>query len=132
MATLAQLREGLAANLRTISSDVQVSPYVLAKPTPPAIDILPARVEYHRTFGNGLEHHTFLVQAYVASGLDEAAQRRLDEFVDSGVIRQALESDQTLGGIAQSLVVQELTEYGRVVVDNTEMMTARFQVLVYD
>jgi hypothetical protein len=130
MATIRELREGLAANLAT-TSGVQVSPYVLASPTPPSIDVLPARISYYQAMGNAVEMYVFNVQATVTAGIDQGAQMALDEFVDSGAVRAALESDRTLGGKASSLIVRELTEYGRSVNEGAELFIARWEVEVW-
>lgn len=131
MATLRQMRVGLADALDTIGG-MQASPYVLASPTLPAADVQPTSIQYHLAMGNGLEIHAFQVSVYVAAGLDEASQEKLDEFVDSGVVKAALEADKSLGGLVSDIQVTQMSDYVRVVVEGKETFSARWEVLIYD
>jgi hypothetical protein len=112
-ATLAQIREGLAANLATIA-DIQISPYVLSNPTPPAAEIEPAPVEYDQAFGRGHDRWTMTVRVFVGLTTDIGAQKRLDLYLaPSGAtsVKTALESDCTLGGTVQDLHVTGCSGY---------------------
>jgi len=111
--TLTQIREGLAASLATLDG-VQVSAYMLANPTPPAIHIYPAAVEYDYTFRRGYDTWTLTVQAFVGYSSDIGAQKKLDAFLaPSGTqsLKQAAEADRTLGGIVESVRVVAATGY---------------------
>ena len=110
-ATLTQIREGLAANLAALD-DVQVSPYMLANPTPPTVHLYPGGaagdIEYDLAMRRGLDRWPFTVQAFVGSPSDIGAQVRLDEFIaPSGArsVKTVLEADPTLGGIVGGLQV---------------------------
>lgn len=133
MATMKQIREGLAANLSVLDG-VQASPYVLSSPTPPCVYVKPAEVDYHRTFGagvNGVKSYVFSVRAIVALGLDQGAQIKLDEFVSSGSVQTALEADKTLGGVAQNVEVNGMTDYAQVLLgDSQQAFMADFTVEV--
>jgi len=111
---MAALREALATNLSSLPN-VQVSAYLLANPTPPSIHVVPGMTEYHQTFGgNTAEWWEFSVQAFVAAVQDIGAQRRLDEMLDdSGAssVKVAIESDTTLGGACDDLIVLRRTGY---------------------
>lgn len=135
MSTLADVREGLRANLSSIPG-AQVSAYVLSNPTLPTIWVRPAAevVTYHRAMGNGVENWTLLVQAYVGVPSDIGAQKKLDEFLASAgasSVKAAIESDKTLGGSANDLAVQNCSgylEYARP--DGTTALGAEWTVLV--
>ena len=136
MSTLADIRAGLAANLSTLLG-VQVSAYVLANPTLPVIWIRPSSAsgtDYHRAMQDGAEDWNMLVQAYVGTVSDIAAQKKLDEFLASKgatSVKAALESDRTLGGAAEDLIVQSCSgylEYARP--DGSTALGAEWQVLV--
>lgn len=129
MATVKEMREGLAAALS--SPALQVSPYVLASPTPPAAHIVLSEVGYHQAMGNGVEVYSFVVQTFLAAGLDEAAQLKLDEFIASSYVRAAIEADRTLGGVVQDASVSGMSAYNRVVVEGKEMFSADFEVEVF-
>lgn len=104
MAVLIDIRQGLAANLATLipAGVDNVSPYVIGNITPPIIWVRPDPgdlIDYHQAMGNGLEHWHLVVEAFVGSGLDIAAQQLLDQLVmSSGAtsVKAALESDKTL------------------------------------
>jgi hypothetical protein len=108
MADLTAMRAGLAANLATLT-DIQVSAYMLANPTPPTIHLYPADTEYDLAMARGLDRWYFTVQVFCGVTGDIAAQVRLDAFVVSA--KPAIESDQTLGGSASSAQVLTFSGY---------------------
>ena len=121
MASLADIRAGIAANLATLQG-MNVSAYMQASPTLPMIWVRPSApdgIEYHRAFADGVENWTMLVQAFVGVSSDIGAQKLLDTLLASSgatSVKAAIESDKTLGGAAQSLIVTTCTgyqEYGR-------------------
>jgi len=112
-ATLAQIREGLAQNLASIP-DLQVSPYVLSNPTPPAAEFEPARVDYDAAFGRGHDVITITARVFVGLTTDIGAQIRLDTMLaPSGAssIKTALESDPDLAGTVHDLHVTNCSGY---------------------
>lgn len=113
MADLAQIREGLATALRTIP-DVQISAYLLSKPTPPTFMVGgPDEVGLLDEFG-GAPTWTLPVIAYTGLAQDIGAQKRLDLYLAPDgptSIRAAIEADPTLGGIVDSVVVSSITGY---------------------
>lgn len=115
--TLAQIRTGIATNLNVLvgSSQLQVSAYMLANPTPPAIHVYPTDIEYDLAMRRGLDKWTLIVQAFVSlSGPEENTQALLDAFLaPSGAtsVKQAVESDVTLGGLVTSTNVVSCTGY---------------------
>lgn len=117
---IATIREGLARNLDSIR-DVQVSAYMLASPTPPAIHIFPASIEYDRAMGRGLDVVNFTIETFVAFGLDQGGQMRLDRLLSpsgSESVKEAIESDKTLGGMVQDLHVSRMSAYRIVTLPN--------------
>jgi hypothetical protein len=117
MADLTTMRTGLAANLSTLTG-IQVSPYMLANPTPPTIHLYPGGpagdIEYDLAMARGLDQWTFTVQAFVALAADIGSQVKLDQFIaPSGAqsVKAALESDDTLGGTVASVQVVSCSGY---------------------
>jgi len=136
VSTLAAIREGLRSNLSSIPG-VNVSAYVLSNPTYPQLWVYgPAdeRIIYHRAMHDGSEDWNIVVQALVGIPSDIGGQKVLDELVaSSGVssVKAALESDRTLGGAAEDLVVQSCSGYGVYPrPDGTTALGAEWAVLV--
>jgi hypothetical protein len=131
--TLAQLRTGLADNLATIKG-VQVSPYALAQPIPPGIQILPGEVDFRGAFARGFDLWRFQVQAYVAYSADTGSQVLLDELLNptgARSVKTALESDPTLGGVAFGVFVPTASGYRLVDrADGSQMILVDFSVEV--
>jgi hypothetical protein len=97
--------------LRDEIPDLQIHPYWLANPTPPAIDIYPGDPFSHGTgFGIGHDVCFFTVRARVTTADQQAGQEGLLALMDtnsSTSVEAALISDQTLGGVVGSLAVGE-------------------------
>lgn len=96
------IRAGLAANLCVLEG-IQVSAYVLTNPTPPTIHVFPAQTVYDRAMVRGADELTFTVQALMGDWSDIGAQKNLDLLLAGygpTSVKEALESDPTLGGAA--------------------------------
>ena len=134
MATVEQITEGLAANLSTISG-VQVSPWMLASPTPPAIHVIPPAIEYHQAMQDGFSELTFTVQAFVALGTDIGSQKRLAQMrapTGSGSVKAAIEADKTLGGVVSDLIVRSSDEPQVLTLDGgRQLLACDFEVDVW-
>jgi len=130
---LAAIRNGMADNLSTIP-DIQVSPYMLSAPTPPAVHILPDTCEYDLAMRAGLHELTMMVQIFVSITTDQGAQVLLDQYLaptGAQSVKAALEADRTLGGACQDSHVQMFTyrQYPRP--EGDPFLGADFTVQVY-
>ena len=135
MADIATIREGLARNLESLRN-VQVSAYMLASPTPPCLHIFPATVEYDRSMHRGLDFVNFTIEAFVAFGLDQGGQIRLDKMLSpTGLdsVKEAIERDRTLGQMVQDLWVSRMSNYRTVQIpnQNDEALSATWIVTVH-
>ena len=113
MASLTSIREGLAANLDTIPK-LQASAYLLSNPTPPAAEVQPGAIDYDRAMGRGHDDWLFTVRVFVGFTSDIGAQRRLDGMLasaGSASVKAAIESDPTLDGACEDLLVTRCTGY---------------------
>jgi hypothetical protein len=114
VATLTQIREGVATALGTIPG-LQASARILTNPTLPVAYVVPGEIQYHATMGNGHSDWNLLIEVQVGTVSDIGAQDTLDAFIsESGEksIKAAIEADPTLGGLAQDLIVQGTSDYG--------------------
>lgn len=129
---MSDIREGLKANLLQLDG-VQVSAYVLNNPTLPTIWIRPSSdivVTYHETMGWGTSEWNLVVEALVAGVQDIAGQKLLDRWLE-GELVQAIESDRTLGGVADDLTCDDVRGYQEYVrPDNTSVFKAEWNVRV--
>ena len=132
MASIAELRNGLAANLATIPG-LRTAATVPDNPNPPIAIVSLKRVEYHQDFKRGMTEYTFAVQVVVGRVDERTAQRNLDAYCsstgDSSVIL-AVESNRTLGGKAFDCIVTEMTNYGSVLISDVTYLAAEFNVRV--
>lgn len=113
--SVAELRAGLAANLDALDGlQVPAGGYVLAQPTTPSVEIVPAPVEYDKAGSRGTDQWTFYVRVLVGTPSDVGGQKKLDKFMEptgATSVKAALESDTTLGGAALDLWVGKCSGY---------------------
>jgi hypothetical protein len=117
---LAETRHALADKLSTIP-ELQVTPYMLSDPTPPAAHVFPTPVVYDTAFQRGDDDWTFTLQVFVSTGSgDQAAQRKLDAFIEPEgpkSVKAKLEEPDTedgrvsLGGVISDLHVTRCEGY---------------------
>lgn len=120
-ATLAEIREALATNLRAIKG-CQVNAYELGNPTPPTLEVAPGDplIEYDLAFNRGGDRYMLLVRGVVALGSDIGAQKKLDQYLapDGPLsVKAAVEAElattgaNTLGGLVASCRVISCGNY---------------------
>lgn len=117
MASLADVREALVSNLSTITG-VQWSAYMLANPTLPYGEIVPAETEFDLAMDRGLDRYVLTVRVFVGQMSDIGAQKNLDEFLaGSGArsVKAAVEAAPDLGGACDDLRVTGVSGYRQFV-----------------
>lgn len=117
---LRETREALAAKLNSIP-DLQVTPYMLSDPTPPAAHVFPTPVEFDSSFGRGSDEWTFTLQVLVSEGSgDRGKQALLDAYMEPWgpkSVKATLEEPDTedgrvsLGGVIDDLRVVRCEGY---------------------
>ena len=108
-ATVSQVATGLAARLGTISG-LRTYNYQPEQVNPPFAYPDLTRVQYHRAFGGGDVVMDWTIHVIVGRYLDRTAHASLDGFLSydgASSIRSAIESDRTLGGVCQTLILSE-------------------------
>lgn len=138
--TIAAIRAGLVANLQTSFPDVQCTGYEMAAPKPPCFEIAVSRddgLEFNQAANRGVEEYNMIVRGIVSNMIDQRSQELLDEWLaPSGAtsVRAAIESDVTLGGEVEALVVDSVTNYRAFAVaslPNVTFLAAEWTVRVY-
>lgn len=133
MASLSDLRTGIATNLATISG-LRTSATMPDNPNPPIAVVMPASISYDEAYQRGMQNYTFVVMVIVGRVDERTAQNKLDGFVSStgaSSIKLAIESDKTLGGKAFDVRVSEMRNYGEVAVGDVTYLSAEFTILCY-
>lgn len=133
MASITNLRTGIATNLATISG-LRTSPTLPDNPNPPVALVVPTTVAFDDAFNRGMQLYTFNVLVIVGRVDERTAQNKLDEFVSStgaSSIKLAIESDKTLSGNAFDVRVTEMRSYGQIQISEVTYLSAEFTVLCY-
>lgn len=132
MASISELRDGIAANLATISG-LRTSATIPDNPNPPIAIVQLNRVQYHQDFKRGMTEYNFSVQVVVGRVDERTAQSNLDAYCSStgnSSIILAVESDRSLGGKAFDAIVTEVSNYGSVTISDIIYLAAEFNVRV--
>ncbi len=132
MATITQVRSGLATRLATITG---LTVYETVTPTPvvPCVFIRPADGDYDVTMASGGDIARFEITllASAAGGPWDVAQDKIDAYLTrsgSGTIRGAIQGDVTLGGTAHSTRVTGWRDYGTLAYGGAEYFGVRLTV----
>lgn len=132
MATMSNLRNGLATRLATISG-LRTSATLPDQPQPPQAVVYPDRVTYDTALGRGSDEYTFVVLVIVGRIAERTAQTSLDAYCNpsgSTSIKAAVEGDPTLGGNALDCRVTEMRGQSSLTLGDTTYLTAEFVVSV--
>jgi hypothetical protein len=132
MASISELRQGLATNLQTISG-LRVVDTLPDLVNPPMAMIGLTKVNYNQQNQRSMAEYTFQVTVVVGRVSERTAQAALDVLVapGSGSVKYAIESDRSLGGKAYEVFVPELSAYGAVSINGIDYLSAEFSVQVY-
>lgn len=131
--TIDGLRDGIATNLATIAG-LRTAAEVPDNPSPPIAVVALRSIEYDQSFQRGLALYTFTVTVIVGRVAEREAQRRLNDYSDnegSSSVKQAIESDKTLGGSAFDCRVMSLDNIGALQLNDATYLGAEFTVTAY-
>lgn len=113
MATLTDIRNGLATRLATIPG-LRVSAILPENLNPPIAVVGPESITYDLNGRNGLHQYTMTVTVIVARADARSAQAQLDAYVapsGSASVKAAIEADRSLGGTVDTCRVTTVTNY---------------------
>ena len=135
--SITDIRNGIATNIRTIAG-LRVAETVPDSFSPPIAILSLQSVQYNGAFNTksaqGLTTYNFVCSVIVGKVAERVAQGRLDAFISTGAtsLKNAIESDRTLGGKAFDCVVTEMTNVGAVLLSgDVSYLAADFSVVVY-
>lgn len=133
MASLSSIRSGIATNLGNISS-LTVFGFVPDSIEPPtAVVGVVDNIEYDTSMSRGADTYSIPVFLYVSRVDAQDAQDTLDAFLassGSSSVKTQIESDVTLGGVANSARVVEADNYGVYTINNIDYLGCEFTVEV--
>jgi len=132
-ATVSQVADGIKVRLATISG-LRTFSYQPEQLNPPVAFPVLESVEYHRAFGGGDVQMRWQIFVIVGRYLDRVAHSSLDGFLSySGAtsLRAAIEGDRTLGGVANTLVLDSGLSVGSLTVAEAEFLQVQCSVLVH-
>lgn len=131
-ATATQVLTGLKNRLATING-LRVFSYQPPNITAPMAFPVITQVNYHRAMNGGLVVYECVVYVIVGRYTDDRANADIDGYLAfSGPksIRAAIEGDETLGGVAQSLTVASSTDLTALQQADAEYLQVATQVTV--
>ena len=130
MSKMQDIRTGLANQIGQVSG-LRSSANFLDAPRPPIALVLPDRIEYDLNANRGADTFIFTVQVIVVRASDRGAQLALDTFtVGPDSVKDAIESDRSLGGAANTCRVTELRNYGQVTIGDVVYLGFELEVEV--
>ena len=131
MATLTGIRQGIGTALESITS-LTVKDYVPDSIEPPtAVVGVVENIVYDSTMARGSDTYTIPIFLYVSRVDAQDSQETLDAYLaptGSSSIKQAVESDTSLGGVCDSVRVVEADNYGVYNINNINYLGVEFEV----
>jgi hypothetical protein len=129
--SITAIRTALANNLGTISG-LRTAAEIPDLPNPPIAVVSLDSVTYDQAYAKGMTTYTFTVTVIVGRSAEREAQRKLDGYISTGAnsIKNAVESDKTLGGYAYDCRVVSMNSVGSVTISDTTYLAADFSVTV--
>jgi hypothetical protein len=131
--TVSQIKTGLATNLATVSG-LRAYAYQPDNVNTPFAWPLLDSIQYNGAMGGGLITHKFTISVVVGRAAERTAQNLLDGYLSykgATSIRQAIESDRTLGGVVQDLIVESANNISTLEANDAIYLAIDFVVTVY-
>lgn len=131
MSDITAMAEGIADNLATISG-IRTYAEIPDNPNLPAAIVNLNSITYDQAFQGGLVNYNFVVTVIVSRVTERRAQAKVYAYAQTGnaAVKNAIESDKTLGGAAIDTRVTEMTNIQSVSIGDIEYLTADFAVIV--
>ena len=132
-ATISQIASGLKTRLETISG-LRGFSYQPEQENPPFGFPQLNSIDYHHAFRGGDVVTNWTVTVVVGRWLDRTANASLDNYLSySGAksVRQAIEADETLGGVCSTLIVRSGADVTSLDVGGAQFLVIQMQVEVH-
>lgn len=135
MASVTALRNAIKTRLATIDGLTAYARMPKEVNVPAAV-VLPqpgAAIEFDATMGRGSDDFVFVVTVVITDVIEDLGQAELDPYLDGAgaqSIKQVLEADGTLGGVAHHLHVAAVVDYGEITFAGRPYIGAEFLIRV--
>jgi hypothetical protein len=129
--SITAIRTALANNLGTIPG-LRTAAEIPDLPNPPIAVVSLDSVTYDQAYAKGMTTYNFSITVIVGRSAEREAQRKLDGYISPGAnsVKNAIESDKTLGGNAYDCRVVSMNSVGSVTISDTTYLAADFSVTV--
>lgn len=128
-----QIHEALSLALAAVPG-LRVADHLPEQINPPMAVVQLQNITYHRAMAGGTSEWQFLVALVAGRMGDRSAQRQIDGWVSydgSQSIRAAIEMDQTLNGVCQTLIVADMVAVRPITLGDASYLSCEFNVTVH-
>lgn len=132
-ATVSQVATGLQTALSAISG-LRTFNYQPEQENPPFAYPQINSINYHRAYQGGDVVMDWTIYVIVGRWLDRTAHAALDDYLSysgSKSVRAAIEADQTLGGVCQTLIVRSGADITSLDAGGAQFLVIQMQVEVH-
>jgi hypothetical protein len=132
-ASVSAVATALMASLSTVNG-LRTKTYQPENPVPPIAYPVLQTITYHRAFTGGDVVMEWNVSVIAGRWTDRTAHALLDSYLSydgASSIRAALEADKTLGGVVQTMIVQNSANIASLSQADQEFLEITFQVTVH-
>jgi hypothetical protein len=127
------IQEALGMQLAMIPG-LRVADHLPEQINPPMAVVQLQTVTYHRAMKGGLSEWQFTISLVAGRMGDRPAQRQLDAWMSydgNQSVREAIESDRTLGGNCSTLKVADMISVRPLSLGDAAYITCEFNVIVH-
>ena len=127
------IQEALGMQLAMIPG-LRVADHLPEQINPPMAVVQLQTVTYHRAMKGGLSEWQFTISLIAGRMGDRPAQRQLDAWMSydgNQSVREAIESDRTLGGNCSTLKVADMISVRPLSLGDAAYITCEFNVIVH-
>lgn len=132
-ATVSQVSDGIKTALATVSG-LRTHAYQPEQLNPPFAYPELTQVTYHRSMGLGDVEMQWTINVVVGRYTDRTANDLLDQYLSptgAKSIRAALESDKTLGGVVQTLILSSAADVTALNEADANFLQVQYQLTVH-
>lgn len=129
----AKLQNAIAAALATVPG-LRVADHLPEAVSPPMAVVQIQSVTYHRAMQGGTSEWKYIISVVAGRMGDRAAQLTLDSWMSwdgPQSIRAAVESDRTLNGNCQTLIIEDMITIRPLSIGDAQYLTCEFNLSIH-